>query len=70
MRLPEFRLYYKSYRHQNILVLAQKQNYGSLDIKGMEAGRPRGLVLRCAMSAPRANPSTPPGRRDQRAPGD
>ena len=41
-----------------------------LVIKGMEAGRPRGLVLRCAMSAPRANPSTPPGRRDQRAPGD
>ena len=27
-----------------------------LVIKGMEAGRPRGLVLRCAMSAPRAEP--------------
>ena len=31
IRLPEFRLHYKSYIHQNNMVLAQKQKYRSVE---------------------------------------
>ena len=43
IRLPDFRLYYKSYSNQDSMVLAQKQKYRSMEQDRKPRGKPTHL---------------------------
>lgn len=50
LKLPEFRLYYKSHSHQNSIVLAQKETYRSRNRRAGTRNKPTYLTVNLSMT--------------------